>query len=260
MKKVLSVVFAFVLGFSCWALPLSVTYIEGKVEKQKATAWIVLKEGDTVEATDMVRLAKASMVEFSDGKRKIVLSAAGTFSLDSLAKAGAEQTAKRSGTVDKLAKLVSSQVSTQTTAAGVRGDLIGAGVEKMSWAGEDEDVTAIIESAKALITEKKYDEAAATFAKAVEAGEGDVRDQASYGQSFALAASGSTLKAIKILRGMPAVGTWSGPRAVLLARLDLESGATEEAVMVLQAAINSGSLAGEDLDLARSMLKEAGVK
>jgi len=56
---------------------------------------------------------------------------------------------------------------------------------------------------------------------------------------------------------MPAIGVWAGPRALLLARLDLESGAKAEAKSVLEAAIAAGFLAGEELQLAKGMLEEA---
>lgn len=255
MKRSFAFFCALVMGISAWAIPLTATWVEGKVEKQKGSSWLALMEGDIVDSADTIRLAKGALVEFTGGKQKLVLSAPGSFVLDSLAKAGQKTT----GTVDKLSKLVAPSKGGQDAVGGVRGDLIGAGVDKVSWAGDDEDAATLIANAQALAQDKKYTESADAFGKAALTANGDLRDQASYGQAWSLAALGSSLRAIKILRTMPASGTWSGPRALLLARLDLDSEANDEAVEVLQAAISSGSLAGEDLDLARSMLQEAGV-
>ena len=58
---------------------------------------------------------------------------------------------------------------------------------------------------------------------------------------------------------MPATGVWAAPRALLLARLDLQTGAMDEAKALLDEVIASGVLAGEDLDMAKAMQQEAGA-
>lgn len=258
MKKVvLAALAAVVVAAAVSALPLSVTWTEGKVEKMKGSAWVAIGAGDSIDSSETVRLGPDSYAEFADGRRKIVLSAPGTFSLDALVKAGADQTKKRSGTVDKLSKLVDPKAqSGQTAVGGVRG--AEAGADTMTWVSEDDEETvSALDAARALAREGRYGEAANRFAEAVSFSEGESKDAALYGQAWALAADGSTLKALKLLRSMPAIGVWAGPRALLLARLDLESGAKAEAKSVLEAAIAAGFLAGEELQLAKGMLEEA---
>lgn len=260
MKKVVASLVALLIGLSVWAAPLKVTWVEGKVEKQKGSAWLEINIGDTVDTADIIRLAKAAMAEFSDGHRKIVLSAAGTFSLDAVAKAGAAQAGKSSGTLDRLAKIVDPKAGAgQTAVGGVRGDLIGAGVDQMSWEGEEDDSAVLMTQAQDLVHEAKYVEAAGIFGQAAGVAEGDKKAQALYGQAWSLASAGSTLQAIKVLRSMPSTGIWSAPRALLLARLDLQTGALDEAKVLLDEVIASGVLAGEDLDMAKSMRQEAGA-
>lgn len=260
VKRTFVAIVGLFLAAAVWATPLKVTWVEGKVEKQKGTTWIAINIGDTVDTADVIRLAKAAMAEFSDGRRKIVLSAAGTFSLDAVAKAGAAQAGKSSGTLDRLAKIVDPKAGTgQTAVGGVRGDLIGAGVDQMSWEGEEDDSAALITQAQDLVHEAKYAEAAGIFGQAAGVAEGDKKTQALYGQAWSLASAGSTLQAIKILRSMPSTGIWAAPRALLLARLDLQTGALDEAKALLDEVIASGVLAGEDLDMAKAMQQEAGA-
>ena len=83
---------------------------------------------------------------------------------------------------------------------------------------------------------------------------------ASYAEAWALAADESSARAVKILRGMPSSGTWAGPRALLLARLDIDSGAKDEAKAVLDAAAAAKLFVGDDVTLAASLLAEATAK
>ena len=61
---------------------------------------------------------------------------------------------------------------------------------------------------------------------------------------------------MKILRGMSSSGVWAGPRALLLARLDIDSGAPAEARSLLQSALDGEALAGDDIQLAKGMIAE----
>lgn len=237
------------------AVPLTVSWAEGKVEFQKGSAWKVLNAGDKVESTDTIRLGPASYVELSDGRRKIVLSAPGVFALEAVLKSGAEKAAKTTGALGKLGKLVDPKAQSSSTAvAGVRGAAQGA--DSMVWATDSESPEALIEEARAMLREERFADAAELFGEAASVAEGELRDSALYSRAWCLASAGGTLGAIKTLRAMPAVGPWSGPRALLLARLDLDTGAAAEAKSVLQAALAAGTLSGDDAVLAKAMLEE----
>lgn len=258
MKKTLIALTLLAVGLGVWAAPLTATWVEGKVEKQSGSAWVAVNVGDTLDSASVVRLGKSAMAEFSDKSRKLVISTAGVFSLDALTKAGTDSNKKRSGTLEKLARIVDPKAASgQAVVGGVRGDLIGSGTDQMSWAGEDDDASGLMAQAQSFAHDEKYGEAADAFAKAAKAAQGDQKEQALYGQAWSFAQAGSTVRAIKTLRSMSNEGAWSVPRALLLARLDLESGASAEAESLLNAAIASGALAGGDLDMANSMLEEA---
>ncbi len=261
MKRLFALFCAMALGISAWAIPLTVTWIDGKVERQKGSAWLSLKEGDIVDSAETVRLATASLVELANGKQKIVISTAGTFALDSLTKAAAAQQQKSSGTVDKLAKLVAPSKTSQATVGGVRGDLIGDAVAKTDWNDDYDSARIMIRKALELNTQGRYQESAAMFGKAA----ADARPNdylvtvAKYGQACSLVALGSTGQAILLLREARATNQLPDKESLLLARLDLDSGAKDEAINILTYAVNGGGLAPEDTNLAKDMLKEAGV-
>jgi hypothetical protein len=140
----------------------------------------------------------------------------------------------------------------------------------MEWMGDDEAGTGpaqapapaenqAVTDARALSV--KGDFTAAASAWAAVAADNSVpealRSEARYARAYALAAAGSMPQAIKALRAMSGSEAFAGPRAILLARLDLGSGAHDEAICVLQDALDSSVLRPEDEALVRSLLQEA---
>jgi hypothetical protein len=243
------------------ATPLTVSWVEGKVEKSAGSGWAAINIGDRIDSAETVRLGAQATAEFTDGKRKVAIAAAGTFNLERLLRGGSESAKKRTAVVDKMGKMVDSSIgSGQTSVAGVRGAaVVEPSAEAISWASEGVDVDALMTEAKELAKAGKYPDAAAKFAAAAREAEGEQKDGALYGQAWALAVDGSAIPALKTLRSMPSSGPWAGPRALLLARLDLDSGAAEEAAAVLKAALAAKLLVGDDVELAKDMLAEAGI-
>ncbi len=260
MKRTwLAAVFAISALLALGASPLSVSWIDGKVEAKSGSSWRLLSVGDMVDSQDTVRLGAGAVAEFSDGKRKVAITAAGMFPLESLLKGGADATKKRSATVDKLGRLVDPNArASQTAVAGVRGAAVEPAGETITWASEGPDPDVLMDEARALARDGRFAEASHKFSEAADAAEGEQKDGALYGKAWALAAADSVVPAVMTLRTIPASGPWAGPRALLLARLDLESGAVEEARSVLKTAIDAKLLVGDDLALAKSMLEEAG--
>ena len=261
MKKLAIVILAaFVAAISLSAVPLTVTWSDGKVELQKGSSWMGINTGDKVDSLGTIRLAKGASVELSDGKRKVSLTAAGTFALDALLKQGADA-AKKNGTLNKLAKLVDPKASVgSTTVAAVRGAAIEPAKDTVTWQSDTVDVAAVMEEGRALVRDGDYANAALKFNEAGQAAEGDEKDSAQYAEAWALAADDSSAQAVKILRSMPSTGNWAGPRALLLARLDIDSGAKAEAKAVIGAGIAAKLFVGDDIDLANSLLAESSAK
>lgn len=257
-RSVLLVLFIALAIASLSAVPITASWIDGKVERQVGSTWVVLSLGDKLDSGDTIRLAPDASAEFLGGKQKVALSAAGVFPLEGLFKGGADATKKRTGAVNTLARFVDpTRAPNSTAVGGVRGAAVEPEATALTWATESEDVRPILEDARALARDGKYTEAALRFQDAIAIASGDEKDAAVYGKAWALAADGSTLQAVKALRSMPSSGPWAGPRAILLARLDLETGAKDEAKTLLSSAIDARMLAGDDLVLAKSMLDEA---
>jgi len=258
MKKILLAFSMLTLCAAVFAVPLTASWIEGKVERGSGSAWKPVLIGDTVDSSQSVRLSAGALAEFTLGSRRIALSAPGVYSLDTLMKAGGEQAQKRSATMGKLGKLVDPKAAeTATAVAGVRG--AAQGQDETMWMTESEGPGALAEEARAFARESRFADAAALFGQAAGLASGEEKAGYAYARAWSLAAGGANIEAIKALRALsPAdAGSWAGQRALLLGRLDIDSGAFAEAREVLQAAIGSGKLAGEDLELAKGMLAEA---
>jgi hypothetical protein len=258
MKRfALVVIVTLVAALSLSAVPLTVSWADGKVELQKGSAWVVVNMGDKIDSASTIRLAKGASVELNNGKSKIALTAAGSYVLDSLLKQGAVAS-KDKGALNKLGKLVDPKASvSSTTVAAVRGAAIEPTKDTVSWQADTVDVAAVMEEGRQFVRDGDYSNAALKFNEASSAAEGDEKDSAQYAEAWALAADDSSARAVKILRSMPSKGSWAAPRALLLARLDIDSGAKAEAKSVLEAAFTAKLFVGDDVELGKSLLAEA---
>ncbi len=259
MKRLTIVILSVcVTVLSLSAVPLSVSWTDGKVDMQKGSSWLAVNLGDKIDSAATLRLESGASVELTDGKSKVSLTAAGTYVLDTLLKQGAAASKNKAGALDKLGKLVDPKASTNASAvAAVRGAAIEPAKDSVTWMSDSVDVSAVMDEGRKLVRDGDFSAAAAKFDEAVVAAEGDEKDSATYAEAWSLAADDSNAKAVKLLRGMPSSGTWAGPRALLLARLDIDSGAKAEAKAVLEAGSAAKLFAGDDVDLADSMLAEA---
>jgi len=259
MKKLCVVVMvAFVAALSLSAVPLTVSWADGKVDFQKGSSWVAINIGDQIDSASTVRLAKGASIELSTGKQKLSLTAPGSYVLDSILKKGAVASQSKAVALSKLGKLVDPQASVgSTTVAAVRGAAIEPSKDTVDWQADTVDVAAVMDEGRQLVRNGDYANAALKFNEAASAADGDEKDSAQYAEAWALAANDSSAQAVKILRTMPSSGTWAAPRALLLARLDIDSGANAEAKTVLKSGISAKLFVGDDVDLAKSLLDEA---
>lgn len=246
MKWLLGLIFFWTaFGVVTFGAPLTVSWVEGTVDVRSGTTWAELDVGDTVDSAASVRLGPGSFAEFLLGTRKISLSAAGTYKLESLVSSTASHQSSRISIVDKMGRFVNNQAPRSTVVAGVRGAFEG-GQEKATWVVDEDDPETLAEAGRVLVSQKHYAEAAAKFASASEGALGDKRDEYLYSQAWCLAASDDAIGAIKILRPMPASGAYGIPRGILLAQLNLDTGAVGEATAVLEEISRNPSLEGDD--------------
>jgi hypothetical protein len=238
------------------AVPLTVSWVEGRVERQGGTSWVRLEIDDRVESTEAVRLEGGAFLELATGNSRIMISSPGTYLPDSLLKAAAAAPARRG---DLIARLARSMAPRKAEASGASGGIRAAeaaGTEEL-WYSEADDARDLLEEAKRAVAEGGYAEGARDFLEAADSLDGEERDSALFGYAFCLAAEGRLVQAIKLLREHPFAGYWSVKRALLLARLDLDSGAFEEARALLESVLREASISPEELDAVKAMLAES---
>jgi len=238
------------------AIPLTASWIEGEVTVRVGSAWRAVEPGDKVDSASILKVGLGSFAEFTSGARKIAVSAEGTYNLDTLLSASGAQELKRSGVMDKMGKMVGKQAPRSTVVAGVRGDFEGA-PEKTTWAVDDDDPDALAQEGQEFITQKRYVDAARSFGKAAEEALGDKREEYRYAQAWSLAAGDNAIGAIKVLRPMSSKSIYAIPRAILLARLSLDTGANRDAAAILDEISRNPSLVGEDAALVKELSEEA---
>jgi hypothetical protein len=252
------VLIALAAAAGLYALPLTVSWADGKVELKKGALWTAVNVGDRVDSASTIRLGKSSAVELSDGKRKLSLTAEGNYVLDSLLKKGAVASKQSVAAMDKLGKLVDPQATVDTTAvAAVRGAAVEPSEGKVEWQSDTADLPLLMEEGRRLVRAGDFATAALRFSDAAGIAEGQDKDAAMYSEAWALAADDSRARAVNILRAMPSSGNWAGPRALLLARLDIDSGAKAEAKTVIQTGMAGKIFTGDEVDLAKTLLDEA---
>jgi hypothetical protein len=245
------------------AVSLTVSWADGNVERQKGSSWVNVVIGDRIDSTAALRLGKGAFVELNDGKRTMSLTAAGTYMLDTLLKQGAIAARKDVGILDKLGKLVDPKASIGSSAvavAVVRGEAREPAKDTVDWQSDSVDIAATMDEGRQFVRDGDYENAVLKFGEAASAAEGDDKASAQYAEAWALAANDGTARAVKILRAMPASGRWASPRALLLARLDIDSGAKPEAKSVIDDGIAAKLFAGDDLKLANYLLAESSAK
>lgn len=243
-------------GAGLLAVPLTVSWVEGKVERQSGASWIGLELDDRVDSAETVRVSGGALLELAAPNSRIVISSPGSYLPDALLKAAAAASARRGDLLSRVAKSVA---PTKAEASGASGGIRAAEAEGADalWSSEADDARGLLEEAKLAVIEGEYAEGARDFLEAAGSLDGEERDAALFSAAFCLAAEGRVVQAIKLLRENPLKGYWSGKRALLLARLDLDSGATEEAMVLLEGALRGSSLTAEEIEAARGMLAEA---
>lgn len=253
----LGVLFLFVAAAS-FAAPLTATWVEGDVTVAVGSSWRAVEIGDDVDSASVVRLGKNSYAEFVAGSRKIALTSEGTFKLDTLITSVGTQETKRAAVMGVMGRLIDRSAPRSTAVAGVRGDFEGA-PETTMWATDEDDPETLGAEGRDLVAKQRYLEAAELFGRAATEALGDQRVEYQYSQAWCLAAANNAIGAIKILRPMNDAGAYAIPRAILLARLNLDTGAAKEAVALLDQVAADPTLSGEDAALVKDMREEARV-
>jgi hypothetical protein len=237
------------------AAPLSVDLVEGTVEIKSGSAWKVVSEGDKIDSASVVRVGKSSFLELSGAGSRVTLTTAGTYTLNTLVTSAPAQDKKVAAVVGKLGRMVRTEAPRSSTTAGVRGDFEGR-AEKTSWAEDEVGPADVAAEARKLVDEGKYADAAAKFGEAVKLANPADRAEYQYSQAWAFAAAGDVIPAVKILRPMAATGTWAVSRGILLARLDIDSGAVDEARAILDTLAKVTSLSADESALVKEMQAE----
>lgn len=245
-------------GIVC-SLPLKVSWSEGSILVKTGSEWKPLEIGTTADSSSVVRLKKDSFVEFTYAGGKLVLSAEGVYSLDTLLANANKQQQERSAVLSKVGKLVTNKAPLSTTVAGVRGSEQDS-ASSIDWITDEDSSPSHPDPAAdayRLLQNGAYPEAAAAFARLIVNAPESIKTEYQYSQAWCLASANDLVGAIKLLRVMPASGPVKIQRALLLARLNLETGAIPEAIQVLESVRLSPELETDDRVLVQGMLQEA---
>jgi hypothetical protein len=236
-----------------------VSYVEGEVERQAANGkWVELDVGHKLPVDAIVRLAEASILEFTDGRLRVVISASGSYKIaDIYAKAVAFKR-DDGGVLDKLKGFTPGGPDSASVAA-VRGTG-QSGAYGSGFSYDDEGATAapaaMFEAALAKSVEGDREGALALFLETASSGSEPWASTSAYFAAMAYVEMGMPARAISYLRsyGIDRSMAAYGLCTLALARLDAEAGAYDEARALLEAALASGKLTDEEAKLARATL------
>lgn len=258
-KPFLFIGMALLLAEFIYSIPLKVSWTEGSILVKTGSEWKPLEIGTTADSSSVIQLKKDSFAEFTYAGGKLVLSAEGIYTLDKLLANANKQQQERSTVLSKVGKLVTNKIPASTTVAGVRGSDqdSASGIDWIT--DEDSSPSQPDPAADAyrLLQNGVYPEAAAAFARLIPNAPDSVKTEYQYSQAWCLASANDLVGAIKLLRVMPASGPFTIQRALLLARLNLETGAIPEAIQVLESVRLSPELETDDRVLVQGMLQEA---
>ena len=241
-----------------YAVPMTVTWADGEVDNKDGAAWSHVAVGDVVDSASTIRIGAGGIIELSDGRRKVAIAAEGDYVPDALLRKGAAETREGRPAADKLGRLLDPRSSVRSSAvAAVRGEAVEPAVAGVDWLSEGDSPSGLMEEGSRLARDGDFVAAAAKFEAAAGVALGDDKDGALYSEAWSLAACENLAHAVAVLRSMPPDGSWAGPRALLLARLDIDCGAKAEALETLQSGTEAGLFVGDEVELARSLMDEA---
>lgn len=259
MKGLLLGVIALLVSPTIFAVPLKVSWSEGSVQIKTSSAWKPLEIGSSIDSSSVIQLKPDSFVELTYSGGKLVLSAEGIYSLDKLLANANKQQQERSTVLSKVGKLVANKAPLSTTVAGVRGSEQDS-ASNMDWIVDEESAPSGADPAAeayTLLKNGSYAQAAKAFSRLIPNAPEALKTEYQYSQAWCLASANDLVGSIKILRAMPGAGPFAIQRALLLARLNLDTGAVAEAVQVLESVRLSPELESDDRVLVQEMLKEA---
>lgn len=243
-------------GFS---VPLTVSWTEGSVMVRSGNAWKTLDVGSSLDSASVIRLLSDSFVEFAYSGGTLVLSSEGMYTLDKLLAYSSNQREERSSILAKVGKMITNQAPLSTTVAGVRGSEQDSS-SNVDWILEDESGASVSDpagKAYTMLRKGAYQEAAKAFSDLIPTASFDVKPEYQYAQAWCLASANDLVGSIKLLRSMPSSGPFAVQRALLLSRLNLDTGAFKDAVQILESVRLFPELRSDDRLLVQRMLQEA---
>jgi tetratricopeptide (TPR) repeat protein len=213
------------------AQPISVTFVEGRVQLRSPTGWTEVAIGDVLPENGVVRLEKNSSVEFGDTANRLVLTHAGSYALHDLVSASRRLESNGVGAAlsGTLKNLVSGRVSQQSAVMGVRGANESKS-EQMDWVTSDAQV--FVDSGKEYLKAGAYDEAVKQFEQAKDSASSTELPYILYCLASAHSLKGDTRLASSMIEGLTISGgeEWAPDFVLLKAKLDLESNAFQEEI------------------------------
>lgn len=231
-------------GSLAYAIPVTVTFVDGNAQVQAGSIWKVLDFDDRIDSAQSVRLTAGAVLELkSQTGSTVTIAAAGTYLVDTLFKPKTEPGAV-AAVAGKLEKLASGGKQ-DVTVAGVRGSEAVVAKETM-WAGGTAEADEVYGEAGAASKSGNFAEAWSLYMESLylyqDASDPTGAARAAYQASLAAIAAGSGAKALSSLRAAVPddAGALRSSYALALATLSARYGAVEDAKALLRRSIDGG--------------------
>ncbi len=233
-----------VVAANAFAAPVLVMFVDGSVQVLSGAAWKKLDFDDKFDSAQSVKLVAGAVLELkAQNGSMVTIAAPGTYLVDTLFKPRTESSAIATvaGKLEKLAK----GGPVDQTVAGVRGSEAVVAKETM-WAGgtveADEASKEAFQAAQANNHAGAYSLYMEAFSLYVDASDPTGAARAAYSASLSAIATGSGARALSALRAAAPedAGALRGSYALTLATLSARYGASADAKVLLQKAINAG--------------------
>ena len=257
MKRLILAGLLLALAAAALMAQVTVAYVDGAVDVRTGSRWAEVFIGDSLDATDTIRLGNGAYCELNDGSRTVRLTRSGTYELaDLFESAGRTERVGLAGLVlNRVGRLTGAQEEEQQTSAG------GARAEaqegpSMDWAG-DETTDELVDQGLQLLNEGDYDGAVDVFEEAVDAAYTDPEiAKGSFYLGYAEYLIGNPIDALDLLEEMAPDPTtdFFASHILVLGQVLLESFAFEDAIDYLDMLLNADPAGLDPADLQYAQL------
>ncbi len=251
--KAIAVVMIIAAATFAVAQSFSAAYVQGTVSIQQSGSWYDVAIGDSIPPNGTIKLGAGSYAELSNGSVTVKLTRPGTYRMQDLVQASAENATAGLGSilahrVDSLAKAGDNR--SNGTVGGVRAAEAQAGPQTV-WAGGDNS-DELIKQGITLLQQGRFNDAFYRFKDAYDNADSSLAPEARFYMGYAASLKNDTLNAITYLTAYkPDSSTaYYSDQVLTLAQLYVQTFAYKDALDTLASYVAEGKASGQDLQTA----------